>query len=201
MSLSSILIASGNKGKLAEFAQIAAKFGGIKLFPPSELKNLDQLEPQVDESGTTYPENAKLKADAYFSWSKIPSLADDTGLEVDALNGAPGVYSARFSGEPSDPKKNIEKLLSLLDKKNNRRAKFVCVLALRISESEIIFERAELIGKISMTASGRGGFGYDSVFIPAGEACSLAELKEGGYEKTHRMLAAKSLFQRLCPVP
>jgi XTP/dITP diphosphohydrolase len=190
-----ILFASTNKGKFAEIMEVAAKFPEIKILKPNEI-SAETPEPEVEESGKTYEANALLKAHAYAAWAKMPVIADDTGLEVAFLDGRPGVYSARYAGEPSDPKKNIEKLLTELGSETNRVARFVCILALVGLTPEPITAMGTFKGHIALAPSGNGGFGYDSVFIPKGESLSLAGLKGSGAElKTHRVAAAEELFR------
>jgi XTP/dITP diphosphohydrolase len=101
-----ILFASTNKGKYAEILEVAAAFANFKIVKPDEL-GLPTPEPQVEETGSTYEANSLLKAQAYHLWAGIPVIADDTGLEVTHLNGRPGVFSARYAGEPQNSQKNI----------------------------------------------------------------------------------------------
>lgn len=190
-----ILFASTNKGKVVEVLETAKSHKEIQIILPSELPSKLGAAPDVEESGDTYKENALLKSYAYFAWANIPALADDTGLEVEVLNGIPGVKSARYAGEPSDPKKNIAKLLNALTGVTNRKARFICVLSLvGMGPKEIIVE-AFLPGSIIEVPRGTGGFGYDSIFLPEGHKETLSELKASGKEiKTHRILALEKLF-------
>jgi XTP/dITP diphosphohydrolase len=192
-----ILFASTNRGKLIEVKEFSAA-RGIKIIGPNDLGYLGKAAsdlPNVTEDRDTYEGNAAIKADAFFKWSGIPSLADDTGLEVDALHGQPGIFSARYAGEPSNPKKNMEKLLFELKDCGKRRARFVCVLAFRTSDTDLVFERGELEGEIAREPLGAGGFGYDSVFFIPRFGKTLAELKEaGGPVETHRTIALGKLF-------
>ncbi len=203
--IAEILFASGNKGKISEIREIASEFPSIKILAPLELSEViskNGSPPDVVEDGVTYEENAALKSRAFFAWSNIPSLADDAGLEVLALNGAPGVISARYAGEPSNAQNNIDKLLKELSGVKDRRAKFVSFLNLKISDrkGEVveIVAQASLEGEIALVPSGAGGFGYDPIFIPTGHKESLSALKERGIKvPTHRILSTRKLFTEL----
>ena len=131
----------------------------------------------VDETGDTYEENAALKAIAFARASRLPSLADDSGLEVDALAGAPGVRSARYAGTRSD-KDNVDLLLKNLQAtpEPERTARFICVVALALPSGEIQYARGQCEGKIETERRGDGGFGYDPVFLPEGRTLTMAQL-------------------------
>jgi len=190
------LFASSNKGKAVEVRETAQRFG-IAVASPAELQGLPP-PPEVEESAATYRGNALLKAKAYCDWSGLPSFGDDSGLEVEALNGAPGIYSARYAGEPSNPQRNIEKLLGVLSCAGNRRAAFRSVICLVRPGAEPLYVEAVLHGEIGREQKGAGGFGYDPVFVVDGFGATLAELKERGIEvKTHRILALEKLFSEL----
>ncbi len=199
-----LLFASTNLGKLKEVREVARSFG-ISVISPGEVltdyKSFGLSEqpgppPIVEENGATYEENAKLKADAFFQWSGMPSLADDTGLEVKALAGAPGLISARYAGEPSNAARNIEKLLKELAPHTDRSAHFYCLLYLKLSKDEFVIAEGQIDGEIAHAPQGRGGFGYDPIFVVRNLKASLAELKERStFFKTHRVLALESLFE------
>lgn len=166
-----LVIASHNPGKIAEFTQLLAPFG-VKVYSAKDL-NLDDVE----ETGTTFAENAQLKAVAMAKQSGKYALADDSGLCVDALDGAPGVYSARYAPN-RDFDKAIDKLLAELAAKNtnNRRAHFECVLALASPEGgECRLFNGRVCGEIALARSGSNGFGFDPVFRPEGDSRSFAE--------------------------
>jgi XTP/dITP diphosphohydrolase len=203
----SILFASTNRGKFREVEEVARSFG-INLVSPLDLTGSDYRRfgltaplappPEVEENADTYIGNAKLKADAYFEWSGIPSLSDDTGLEVDALNGAPGLYSARYGGPGCTPETNIDRLLGNLQNQTSRSARFYCVLYLRFDPSNSLTAEATLEGEILRERRGGGGFGYDSVFKVQGSESTLAELKSSGeVVDTHRIIACRKLFSCL----
>ena len=145
----------------------------VSLVTPAELG----ISLDVEETGDTYEANAALKAIAFVRASGLPSLADDSGLEVDALAGAPGVRSARYSGTGSD-KDNVDLLLQNLQgvPDQDRTARFVCVVALALPSGDIQYARGQCEGKISEERIGDGGFGYDPVFFPEGGHLTMAQL-------------------------
>jgi XTP/dITP diphosphohydrolase len=171
---------------------------GIRLRALSEFPGA----PQVREDGTTYEENALKKARAAAAFTHKPALADDTGLEVDALGGRPGIYAARFAGEGCSFEDNINKLLELLKgvPPERRGARFISVVALVTSDGREELVKGELRGWITETPSGRGGFGFDPVFRPADVGKTLAELDPDAKNRiSHRRRAlekARSLLQR-----
>ena len=145
----------------------------IELLTPTDLG----ISLDVEETGDTYEENAALKALAFARASGLPSLADDSGIEVDALAGAPGVRSARYAGTGSD-KDNVDLLLHNLNQvpQEARTARFVCVVALALPSGDIEYARGQCEGKISNERIGDGGFGYDPVFFPEGKHLTMAQL-------------------------
>ncbi len=186
-----IIFATNNRHKLEEAQAILGE--EFKLVSPKDLN----LFEDIPETADTLDGNAHIKA-AYL-WEKFhrPCFADDTGLEVDALDGAPGVYSARYAGEEHNPINNTQKLLKELDGIKQRGARFRTVVALIIDDNVYYFEGI-LRGKITLTPSGNGGFGYDPVFIPEGYSKTLAELTS--MEKnliSHRGLAMRELSKFL----
>lgn len=142
-----------------------------------EVMNLSEINffDEIPETGNTFKENALQKAKFLHNRLGCNCFADDTGLEVDALNGEPGVYSARYAGEPSNTQRNIEKLLENLKGKENRKAQFTTVIAVILNNETHFFEGA-ISGQIIDNQRGEGGFGYDSVFIPDGYDKTFAEL-------------------------
>ncbi|MCK1977435.1 XTP/dITP diphosphatase [Jeotgalicoccus huakuii] len=155
--MSKIVIASGNQGKINDFKAIFSDYEvvGIKEILP----NFD-----VEETGVTFRENAVLKSEAAAKALNLPVISDDSGLSVEALDGRPGVYSARYSGEHGNDQKNNEKLLNELSGVENRAAYFTCVLALTIPGEETRTYEGTLLGEILTEAHGEGGFGYDPLF-------------------------------------
>lgn len=184
--LQELLIATSNQGKLTE---IKSALGDL----PLELRLLQNYSPIAppDENGTSYEENAILKAAAYAGHTGCWALADDSGLEVEYLQGAPGLKSARFGG-PSDSDR-VDLLLSKLTEAgaHQREARFVCVVAIVDSEATVLnIARGECTGTIAQAPAGNGGFGYDPIFIPQGYASSFGELPIEVKDRTsHRALA------------
>ncbi len=166
-----LLIATRNAHKLAE---IRAMLPGIDLVGTETWPHV----PDPDETGTTFEANAIIKAQAWCAATGLPALADDSGLEVDALGGAPGIHSARYAGAHGDTAANNDKLLNALAEvpEAKRGARFVCALALARPGQAPCVLRAACEGRIAETPAGCGGFGYDPLFIPEGYAASFAEL-------------------------
>jgi len=169
-----LLIATWNKGKRRELQQLLSDL-------PFALMSLDDilgLEP-VLETGETFLENASLKASGYAIQSGLLTLADDSGLEVDALGGAPGVHSARYAGDGASDRQRVEKLLGDLRNVDepDRTARFVSAVATASSNGSIInMSVGRCEGRIAFEPRGSGGFGYDPIFIPAGSEMTFAEL-------------------------
>ena len=189
MKIDKLLIASNNLHKIKEISEILAPLN-IKIL---SLKDFPEF-PDVEETGSTLEENSLLKAKEIYEKFKISTLADDTGLFVDALNGEPGVYSARYSGENATYASNCEKLLLNLkdiDGKD-RTATFTSVLCLYVNETEHYFFKGNVEGRIIKQAKGSNGFGYDPLFIPKGFAKTYAEMDDvKKNELSHRALALK----------
>lgn len=168
-----ILLATGNKHKLREFRELTSGLG-------LEVVSLDDYPGLVlpPEDGDTFAENALTKARVASSFSGLPAVADDSGLVVEALNGRPGLYSARYAGPDATDKDNIDKLLLEMKGlgKEKRRAKFVCLLAYVEPVGLEKTFRGTLEGLITLTPSGEGGFGYDPVFFIPSKGLTSAEL-------------------------
>lgn len=168
-----IVLASGNKGKLAEFDQLLAHYG-VAVLPQSQF-NVSE----VAETGTTFVENAIIKARHAAAITGLAAIADDSGLEVDILQGAPGIYSARYAGENAKDQDNVLKLLDTLkDQPAPRRARFQCVLVYmrHANDPTPIICQASWEGQIDFSQRGDNGHGYDPIFIPENHQCSAAEL-------------------------
>jgi XTP/dITP diphosphohydrolase len=182
-----ILVATGNTHKLEEIRAFLRGFAG-------PLVGLDSLEnpPEIDEDGDTFEANAEKKARVMAAFSGMWTLADDSGLEVDSLGGAPGVYSARYGGVHGDNAANNRKLLADLEGQVDRSARFRCVIALASPEGEVRCVSGSVEGRIASTCRGTRGFGYDPLFIPAGYEESFGLLPEAVKASiSHRAQACK----------
>jgi len=177
------------------------KFKEIKSLLPShiELLSLSDIgcEEDIEETGDTIDENAIIKADYVRNHYGYDCFADDTGLEVDSLAGAPGVYSARYAGEEKSDNANIEKLLEHLEKHDNRTARFKTVIALNLNKKQNLFTGI-CKGTILKERKGTKGFGYDSIFLPKGFTTSFAEMElEEKSKISHRGMAFRELVNYL----
>jgi len=185
-----LVLATRNEDKAAEFRALLGD-GVTEVLTMESFPALGE----IDEDGTTLEENALKKARTVFKATGLPSLADDSGLEVFYLNGAPGVYSARFSGPGATYESNCRKLLELMRGVPPRRrsARFRCVLAIVTRESEEVVEGV-CHGRITESRQGTSGFGYDPVFVPAGHNRAFAEMNPEEKNKiSHRALALNRL--------
>ncbi len=160
--------------------------------------------PDIEETGDTLLDNARLKAFSLVESTGMAAVADDTGLEVDALGGAPGVYSARFSGHHATYRENVEKLLAELDRHGantpeRRRAKFRCVAFVGFPDASEVWAGGEVLGAIASAPAGEGGFGYDPVFVPDDHGGrTFAEMTpEEKHAVSHRGRAFRALADRL----
>jgi len=194
-SKKAILIATLNKGKKYEIVNLFADMN-IKILG---LENFPEID-DIPESGKTLLENSLIKSREAYRITGLPSLADDTGLEVDLLNGAPGVYSARYAGENVTYDENINKLLSKLGQYENeeiRTAKFKTVISYVSHEVELI-EYGEVEGYITTSKHGLNGFGYDPIFKPKGYNLTFAEMSEMQKAKvSHRSVALNKMKTKL----
>ena len=194
--MSKLVLATGNRGKLAEIMEIFTPLG-IEVVPQSEF-----AVPVVEESGHSFVENAILKARNAARHSGLPALADDSGLEVDALNGAPGIYSARYAGDDRDDQANNRLLLSRMAgiPDENRTARFQCVIAfLRHPDDPVpLICHADWEGRIVGRLRGGNGFGYDPVVAVGGMRCTSAALSaEEKNRISHRGRALAMLARQL----
>ena len=189
------VLASHNKGKLKEMAAILGELG-------IEVASLPEGAPEPEENGATFEENARIKAKAAADFTGLPAIADDSGLAVDALGGAPGIYSARYSGVDASDQQNLEKLLDALKDvpDDQRQAQFHCVLVyLRHAEDPTpLVCHGSWPGVITRQAAGHGGFGYDPIFFVPSEGKTAAELsREEKSAISHRGQALKLLLEAL----
>jgi len=166
-----LLLGSKNPGKIDEFKRLLVGVPHLEL-----LSSVERPFPSVSETGMTFLENALVKARTICAEVKLPVLAEDAGLEVAALDGAPGILSARFSGSEKDYARNNELLLARMGGVVDRRARFVSVIALRLPSGREFTSRGILPGKIATRLVGMKGFGYDPLFIPDGYSRTLGQL-------------------------
>ena len=191
-----ILIATTNEGKIAEFRSLLSD-------ERLEFIGLDALSdiPDVEETGNTFAENAKLKAVAYSSYFGLHTLADDSGLEVEALNGRPGVFSARYGGVNIDYAAKIRLLLDEINaaEKRSRTASFVSHIVFASPDGDVLFEAEGVCeGSIAFEPKGSNGFGYDPVFIPDGFDQTFGELSDDVKQKvSHRAHAIAKIMRYL----
>lgn len=189
-----IIIASNNQGKIKEFKKILEPLG-YNVISQSEAG----INVEVEETGTTFRENSEIKARAVYNLTHKRVLADDSGIEIEFLNGEPGIYSARYMGLPTheEKRKYVLKQLEGVEE-SKRNARFVCCICY-IDESGIErFAEGYWNGKIALEEKGENGFGYDSIFIPDGETITSAEmLPEDKNQKSHRAKALKKLLEIL----
>ena len=188
-----MIFATGNVGKLKEVKKLFAEFN-VEILSLKDLEN----PPEIIENGKTFEENSLIKARTVFADYGVPVFADDSGLVVEQLGGAPGVYSARYAGEKATYAENNKKLLEELKRfPEPHQAKFVCVASYVDGEREFTV-RGELPGKIVHEFRGENGFGYDPIFIPKGYDRTLAELSlEEKNKISHRGQAMAKLKNEL----
>ena len=169
--INKIIVASNNQKKIKEIKAILEPLN-------IEVLSLKDMNIDVDpeETGSSFIENAFIKAEEIFKIVNLPVIADDSGLEVDALNGAPGIYSARYAGEPKDDEKNLEKLLENLKDKEDKTARYVCAIALIVDKNNKYAVEEYLDGKIIDQRKGEHGFGYDPIFYLPEYKKTTAEL-------------------------
>ena len=193
-----LVLATRNQGKVKEFQRLIQEHSqdieviGLDSFP--EL-------PEIEETGDSFEANALLKARAVAEFTGLPALADDSGLCVDALNGEPGIYSARWAGVHGDDVANNAKLLDKLSGVNQRGAKFQCVVALVIPKEngeQVLIETGSISGFIVDEPRGEHGFGYDPLFAPHGSSFTFGEFSHGEKDKiSHRGQAFRKIAPRI----
>lgn len=191
-----ILIATKNKGKIAEFNSLFANYNVqvVSLYDlPEEIED-------IKETGSTFQENAAIKADTIAQRFGLSTLADDSGLIVDGLHGEPGIYSARYAGEPTDDYKNNQLLLKNMKhlQKNERTARFICVLAVAHPNKKTNYYTGFCEGSIANEPRGKHGFGYDPLFIPKGYEQTMAQLDSKEKNAiSHRSAALRQLEKNI----
>lgn len=190
-----LLLATRNQNKKKEIQAILQQLD-INVITLDELPELAEVE----EDGETFTQNAVKKAVNTALASGLSCLADDSGLVVDALNGLPGIYSARFAGEEADDQQNKQKLLKMMQdiEGKKRTARFVCVIALSDAHGNVETFEGSCPGKIAFEPCGEGGFGYDPLFIPDGFSFTFAELPaEHKNQISHRGIALSQAYPRI----
>ncbi|MBM7648907.1 XTP/dITP diphosphohydrolase [Bacillus ectoiniformans] len=190
-----VIIATKNPGKAKEFKEMFSAYG-------YEVKTLLDYPdfPDIEETGQTFEENAILKAEAVSAATGRLAIADDSGLVIDALNGRPGVYSARYAGEAKDDQANIEKVLAELIEvpAEKRAARFYCALALAVPNEPVLTVSGTCEGQISTSQQGKNGFGYDPIFFVPSLGRTMAELSpEEKHRISHRGQAIQALKGKL----
>ena len=197
-----LVLATQNNGKIKEFERLLAEFVsdvqvlGLRDFPDM---------PDIAETGESFIENSLLKARGICEFTQLPTLADDSGLCIDYLNGDPGIYSARWSGVHGDDAANISKVLLQLEgvPQRERRAQFVCEVALvfpvgHLHQGRELIESGKLSGFITLSPRGTAGFGYDPIFQPVGSELTLGEFAHGEKDKiSHRGIAMRAIAPRI----
>ena len=187
------VLATHNPGKLKEMGAILARFG-VEVVSPKDLG----LTVDVEETGTTFAENAMLKAKAICAAAQLPAIADDSGLCVDALNGGPGVYSARYGGEGLDDRGRYMLLLNNMRGQSTRAAHFACAIACAFPNGDTLTAEGRCDGTIAFAPMGEGGFGYDPVFFVPEKAKTFGQLTaEEKSAISHRGRALESFVGKL----
>jgi|TARA_B110000967_G_C18835515_1_gene536474 XTP/dITP diphosphohydrolase len=188
-----IVLASKNSGKIEEFNFLLRKTN-IELIPISKFTQED-----IDETGSSYEENAFIKAEVASRLSGLPAIGDDSGLEVLALDGSPGIYSARYAGEKTNDAMNNQKLLDAMKDKKERDAKFISVLSFfDFKNKKSIFTYGELYGEIIDNPRGNEGFGYDPIFQVKNNHLTLAEMgRNKRMDISHRTISTNKMIKHL----
>ena len=191
--ITKLLVGTNNKGKLKEIKDLLPK--NLEIYSTSDLKIKSPIE-----NGKTFEENSLIKARYFSKKSKMICLSDDSGLEIDALDGAPGIYSARWGGIKGDFVKAMNRVFKELDKKNKDwktkkiKARFICALTIYGPSQKTINSIGKIEGHISPSMRGENGFGYDPIFIPKGKKITFSEMKPSQkYKIDHRYKAFKKI--------
>ncbi len=187
------VIATNNAHKVEEFKKILAPLG-ISCYSLKEMG----LSCEAEETGTTFAENARIKAKAVYDLCHLPTVADDSGICVDALGGAPGVYSARFGAEGLDDPGRTALLLEKMEQEENRAAHFTSAICCILGDGIEIVAEGAVYGSLLRAPRGKNGFGYDPIFLPEGYAVSTAEMdSESKNAISHRGIALRKLADQL----
>ena len=188
-----LLVGTNNKGKLKEIRDLLPK--NLEIYSTSDFNIKSPIE-----NGKTFEENSLIKARYFSKKSKMTCLSDDSGLEIDVLKGAPGIFSARWGGKKGDFVKAMNRVFKELDKKNKNwktkkiKARFVCALTIYGPNQKVINSTGKIEGHISPSMKGKNGFGYDPIFIPKGKKITFGEMKSSQkYKIDHRYKAFKKI--------
>ena len=191
--ITKLLVGTNNKGKLREIKDLLPK--NLTIYSPLDFKIKSPIE-----NGKSFKENSLIKAKYFSKISKMPCLSDDSGLEIDILNGDPGIYSARWGGKSGNFQIAMNKVFKELNKKDKNwkikkiKARFICSLTIYVSEKEIVSSVGKIEGYISPKMRGKNGFGYDPIFIPNGKKITFGEMKSiQKYKIDHRSKAFKKI--------
>ena len=191
--ITKILVGTNNSGKLREIRDLLPK--NLKIYSPSDFKIKSPIE-----NGKNFEENSLIKAKYFSKKTKMSCLADDSGLEIDILNGDPGIFSARWGGKKGNFKKAMNRVFRELDKKNKDwktkkiKARFICALTIYGPNQKMINSIGKIEGYISPFIKGENGFGYDPIFVPSGKKITFAEMKPlQKYKIDHRFKAFKKI--------
>ena len=191
--ITQLLVGTNNKGKLREIKDLLPR--SLKIYSPSDFKIKSPIE-----NGKTFEKNSLIKAKYFSKKSKMVCLSDDSGLEIDILNGEPGIYSARWGGKKNNFVKAMNRVFKELDKKDKYwkykkiKARFICSLTIYINNKKIIKSTGKVEGYISSSKKGKNGFGYDPIFIPRGKKITFGEMKPlQKYKINHRFKAFKKI--------
>ena len=186
-----IIAATSNKGKIREIKKIFSEFDIISMKEAG-------IDIEIEENGKTFEENALIKARTVTKLTNSIALSDDSGLCVDAISGAPGIYSARYAGENATDEERVKKLLSVLENEENRCAKFVSAVALVYPDGKELTAIGEVFGKISYSPSGENGFGYDPIFISDELGKTFADATDDEKNSiSHRKRALSNLYEKM----
>ena len=195
-----VVLATRNQGKVTEFRRILEEYaaGEIELLGLQDFPEM----PDVEESGSTFEANALLKAHATAQFTKLPAIADDSGICIEFLDGAPGIFSARWAGQHGDDEANLQKVLREMSgiTADKRGAQFHCVVALAHPNGEYIYEEGVMHGEIVDSPRGENGFGYDPIFQPTGFTQTSAQLSAIEKDEiSHRGKALRAITGRIAP--
>ena len=186
-----IIAATSNKGKIREIKKIFSEF---------EIMSMKEagIDIEIEENGKTFEENALIKARTVAKLTNSIALSDDSGLCVDALSGAPGIYSARYAGENATDEERVKKLLSVLENEENRTAKLISAVALVYPDGKELTALGEVFGKIGYSPSGENGFGYDPIFISDELGKTFADASDDEKNSiSHRKRALSNLYEKM----